>query len=132
MAVAPAFTATPKVWAKAVSATADGTPASHTPTGGTTTLVTGTANGYKIEEIAVVSKDTANDAGVISLWLHDGTTYFIYDDFKILGTDAATTAPGERYVRSYGILLVPTGWTLQISSSVASQLIDVIAIGGEY
>ena len=132
MAASASFSATPKTWAKAISATADGTPTSHTPTGGTVTVVTGASTGTKVEEIAVQGIDSAADAAVVTLWLHDGTTYFGFDQFKRLGTSATTTAPGERNVRSYGCLIVANGWTLQASCSVASQLIDVVAFGGDF
>jgi hypothetical protein len=131
MAASPAFAATPKVWAGNVSATADGTPTSRTPTGGTTTLVTGGSSGSKVEEVAVVGVDSALDASVVNIWLHNGSTYFLFDSFQMAGNDMSTTVQGERKPRQYQNLLVPNGWTLQCSCTVASQVIDVVCLGGD-
>ncbi len=127
----PVFTDTPKTWAKALSASADGTPATRAPTN-TVTLITGPADGAKVDLIVYQTYETALDPGVINLWLHDGSTHFLVDQVKILGTDGSTTAPGERAERSYPCLLVINGWTLQVSTTVASQVIDVTAFGGEF
>jgi hypothetical protein len=132
VATDPNFTYTPKVWGAQLSATADGTPASATPTGGVVTPVTGGASGSKVEEIALTTFETALDPGVVNVWLHDGSNYFLYDQFKLLGTDGSTTAPGERFNRQYPNLLIPNGWTLKVSSTVASQVGWVVCLGGDF
>lgn len=128
----PVFTDTPKVWPTQVSATADGTPTARAPTGGATTMITGTTDGVKVEKIVYQGIDPALDPCVVNLWLHDGSTYYLIDQVKFLGTDGTTTAPCERFERSYDMLLVPTGFTLRQSCTVASQLIDIVAFGGEF
>lgn len=125
------FASTPKLWVAQISATADGTPTSRTPTGGTTTLVTGGSSGSKVEEIVVQGIDSALDAAVVNLWVYNGSTYYLRDQFQMAGNDSTTTTSGEQKRRQYQNLLVPNTFSLVVTCTVASQVIDVTAFGGD-
>jgi hypothetical protein len=131
MSTSPQFTATPKAWVATVSSTADGTVASHTPTGGTTTLVTPGSSGSKVEEVICTGYGTSL-AGLINLWLYVSSTYYLFDQVKFLGVAGSTTLQGERQVRQYANLLLPSGTTLVVTSAVANQRVDVCAFGGDF
>lgn len=129
MASAPAFAATPKIWSAAVST-------ANTNRDGTGTIATiGTAgsSGTKIERI--VFKATADPAdSVVILWLHDGSSYWMFDEVD-LGDPAAgsTTVTAYREERVYGDLVLPSGWSLraQITVSLTTGAIHVSAFGAD-
>jgi hypothetical protein len=115
MASAPAFASTPKIWAAAVS-TAN---TNRDGTGTIATIGTAGASGTKIERIVV--KATADPAdGVVILWLHDGTNFWMLDEVDT-GDPAAgsTTVAAYREERVYGDLVLPSGWSLRAQNTVA-------------
>lgn len=131
MSAAASFSSTINVKGATISATADGTFASATPTGGTSTLQTGGASGTQVYTMVFQGYGTSL-AGIINVWLYDGTNYYLIDQVKFLGVAGSTTANSERFVRSYESLLIPaTTWSLRVSSAVASQKVVVTAFGGD-
>ena len=131
MSASAAFSSTINVKGVSISATADGTFASATPTGGVGNLQTGGASGTQIYTMVFQGYGTSL-AGIINIWLYDGSTYYLVDQVKFLGLAGSTTASSERFVRSYESLLIPaTTWSLRVSSAVASQKVVVTAFGGD-
>jgi hypothetical protein len=51
---------------------------------------------------------------------------------KFHGVAGSTTLQGERQVRQYANLLLPSGTTLVVTSAVANQRVDVCAFGGDF
>jgi hypothetical protein len=132
MATSPAFASTPKFGSAAVSATADNSWTSFT---NSVSLLTSGASGSKVEEV-VFQGIGVTLAGVVNLVLYDGTNYSLIDQVKFLGVTGSTTAPAERFVRTYSNLLIPatggTTYTLRASSMVASQLVRVTAFYADF
>jgi diphthamide biosynthesis methyltransferase len=127
MATSPQYAATPNVGANPVSATAD---TSYTAPTHAVTIITAGANGTKVEEIDFVGIGTTV-AGVIQLYLYDGTTYHaFYSQVVTVVTPSTTQAPffAQAYFTN---LELKTGWTLVATSFVASQLINVIGFAGD-
>lgn len=127
---APIFGLTPVIWKNTVST-------ANTARDGTGTIATiGSAgtNGTRIDEVMV--KATGDPAAsVVTVFLHDGSTYFLFDEFN-LGDPAAasTTVAGYRETRGYRNLVLPTGWSLRAAITVAltSGVINVFAFGADY
>jgi hypothetical protein len=101
-------------------------------TGTIATIVTGVAAGTRINR--VVLKATGDPAdSVVTLFLHDGTNYFLFDEFD-LGNPAAgsTTVPAYREERVYSDLVLPSAsWSLRAAITVAltAGVINVFALG---
>ena len=129
MAAAPAFAATPRIGATTVS-TAN---TARDGTGTIATILTAGSNGTQIREVVV--KATGNPAdSVVTLFLHDGTNFFLFDEID-LGDPAAAdnTTPGWRYSVQYANLVIPTGWSLRAAITVAltAGVINAIALAGD-
>ena len=130
MSTSPAFAATPRVGAVSV-VTAN---TNRDGTGTIATCFTAGASGSKVEEI--VFKATGDPAdSVLVVYLHDGGTYYIFDEVD-LGNPAAasTTVSGWRDRRVYENLVLPVGWSLRgsITVSLTSGSIMMIALGGDF
>ena len=130
MAADPAFIATPKIGAVTVSTANTG----RDGTGTIPTVFTAGGSGSKINE--VVLKATGDPAdSVVTLFLHDGSTHFLFDEVD-LGDPAAasTTVTGYRLSRAYDNLVLPSGWSLRAAITVAltAGVINVVALGGDF
>jgi hypothetical protein len=131
MASAPVFAATPVCWSGLVPATAD---TSMTAPSNVTTLGTAGASGTKIEEIVCQGVGTTV-AGVVNIFLYDGSTYHLYDFFIVPAYTASTTVGAWRASRQYQNLILPSNsWSLRCTVTVAGDqsLVKVTAIGGSY
>jgi len=131
MATAPAFASTPVAWSGLVPATLD---ASLTAPTNVTTLGTSTAGGTKIDEITCQGVGTTV-AGVVNIFLHDGSTYHLYDQFLVPAVTSSTTAKAWQSRRLYANLVLPNGsWSLRATVTVAGDvsLVKVTAVGGQF
>lgn len=104
----------------------------------TSTVVTAGANGTKIEEIVVHATATVLTAttvpGLVYIFLHDGTTYHLFDALPITAVTASTTAAPFRVSRTYTNLWIKTAWSVRASQSVAgnASLLKIEMFGGDY
>jgi hypothetical protein len=130
MSATPSFAATPRTAVAAVSA-------ANTNRDGTGTIVDilpAGASGSRIEEIVVETTGDPADS-ILTLFLHNGTSYFLFDEID-LGNPAAasTTVPGFRASRQYANLVIPTGWKLAAAITVAltAGVMNVFAFGADF
>lgn len=130
MATTPAFTATPRIGVASVST-------ANTARDGTGTIVsvlTAGANGTRISSITIKATNDPADC-MLLLFLHDGSNFWVFDEID-LGNPAAATTTSEAYRvnTTYSDLILPTGWSLQASVTVAptAGVINVFAHGGDY
>ena len=126
----PVFVATPKIWAVTVST-------ANTNRDGTGTIATvgsAGANGSRVNWIKI--KATADPAdGIVNLFLHDGSTYFLFDAVDT-GDPAAASATVDSYSNgpvAYDDLVLPTSWSLRAANTVAltAGVFNVIAGAGD-
>jgi hypothetical protein len=100
---------------------------------GTACLTAGT-NGTKIEEITVKSETQPADS-VVTIWIDNTTTAFIFDEFDI-GAPAAgsTTVAAYRETRYYRNLVLPNGWILRATVTVTptTGAVLVFALGSDF
>jgi hypothetical protein len=134
MATDPQFAST----VKAGAAIPAGAETSLTvPTLSSVVVTAGTA-GSKIEEITVEAVTTSlaptTVAGLVYLFLFDGTTYHLYDTIPVTAVTASATVPPFRATRSYPNLLLPPNWSLRASQSIAgnANILKVTALGGDF
>lgn len=102
-------------------------------------VVTAGASGTKIEEVVVEASLTTliatTVAGMVYLFLYDGTTYYLYDTVLVTAITAnATSGAPFRLARQYPNLVLKTGWSLRASQSIAgnASILNVIAFGGDF
>ena len=126
----PVFTLTPRIGGANVSATQD---SSYTAPTHTVTVLTGGTNGTRIDEIDCVGLGTTV-AGVIQLYLYDvsNTTYHPIDTFLVTVVTPSTTVAPFLQKLYFQSLILPTNWNLVATSFAASQLIQVLAYGGDF
>jgi hypothetical protein len=103
----------------------------------TSVIVTAGANGTKIEEIVVHATTTSlaatTSAGNVYVFLHDGSTYHLYDTIPVTAVTGSSTVAPFRASRTYTNLLMETGWSLRCSQAGNStSILKVSAYGGDY
>lgn len=135
MAADPSFASVANVGA-AIPGTAE---TSLTAPAQAATVFTAGSSGSKIEEIVIHAVTTsltpATVAGLVYLFVHDGTTANLFDTIPVTAVTAnATTTPPFRTSRTYSNLILEAGWTLRASNSIAgnANILKVTVIGGDY
>ena len=128
MASVPKFASAPRMGIVAVS-TAN---TARDGTGTLLTVITGTAAGVVVPRIAVVATGDPADS-IVTLFISDGTTTWLFDEFDIGNPVAAsTTVPGYKESRRYpDLMLNNASWLIKAGITVAptSGVVNVIAHG---
>lgn len=129
MATAPAFAATINNGSAIAHATAD---TSLTAPTNIATPFTAGASGSQVNEIVVEGLGTTS-AGVCNIFLYDGTTYNLFDQFVVTAVTSSTTAAAFRLSKSYANLFLKTGWSVRFTNTVAGNqsLLKVSVFGGD-
>lgn len=131
MATAPSYAATPHNMCGLVPATAD---TSWTAPAHVTTLGTGGTFGTKITEIDVTPVGTTV-AGVVNIFLYDGSAYHLVTSVTIAAATLSATAAPVTQVFTYDNLTLPSSsWTLVCSNTESSNvsLVTVNAFGADF
>jgi hypothetical protein len=130
MAGIPTYPSTPRAAVAAVSA-------ANTNRDGTGTIVdilTGVAAGTRIDEIVVQATSDPADS-VLTIFLHNGTSYFLFDEIDLDNPSAASaTVTGYRARRVYDNLVLPSSsWKLAaaITATLTAGVMNVYAFGGD-
>lgn len=104
----------------------------------TSVIVTSGASGTKIEEVVVEASSTGltatTVAGLVYVFLYDGSTYHLFDTIPVTAVVAAAAGPGPfRVSRTYTNLWMKSGWSLRASQSIVgnASLLKFIAFGGD-
>lgn len=133
MSTSAQYASTPKVGA-ALLTTADTSLTAPTTVG---TVVTAGASGTRIDYIDI--QGVANtSAGLVNLFIYDGSTYHLWQQVPVIAVTSSTTAPAFSAVLSSNgnanvlPLTLPTGYSLRATTSVAQTGIKVIAYGGDF
>jgi len=91
------------------------------------------ASGAKIEEVRVIGVGTTA-AGVLNLFLYDGSTYHLVDQVAITAVTSSTTANAFFMSLRYDNLFIPNGWSMRFTNTVSGNqsLLKVIALGANF
>jgi hypothetical protein len=116
MAADPSFASTPRLEVNDVST-------ANTNRDGTGTIETiltaGSSGGTLVTQITVQSTGDPAD-GIVTIFLHDGTTAWLFDEIDHDNPAAAsTTVAGYRTTRTYTNLVLPSGWSVRAACTVA-------------
>lgn len=127
MAATPSYAATPVIWSGLVPGTAD---TSWTNPSNQTTIGSAGANGTKIAQVDVLPVGTVV-AGLVNVFLYDGTTYHLLESVAITAATLSTTAGPVKQTYYYDNLVLPNGWSLRITNTVSGNvsLVEVSAFG---
>lgn len=127
----PVFAQTPKLFvATLTSPTAVTSRANITGTTGLTKLTDLQTNGLRVDSIQVVSKGTSS-AGIVFVWLYDGTTSYLWDQIDISAVTGSTTLDSIAVSKTYTSKNLTSTQQLYVSISV-TQDVNVFLDGGAY
>lgn len=126
MSTTPQYAASPKTGIVAIS-TAN---ANRDGTGTLGTVFTAAANGSRIDRIIVTATGTTT-AGTVRLYIHNGTTAYLYDEVSVDAITPSGTVSAFRYDNTNVNITIPTGYSLRASTANA-ETFNVIAMGGDY
>jgi hypothetical protein len=130
----PIFPRQPVVgFASLVSPTALTSRATITGTTGLTEIVfadTTYDDGRQVDRIEIIAKETTV-AGLVWIWVYDGTKSYLFDEFKVDAVTPGNTALGWRTSKDYTTLILPPGHKLYCSVTV-DQDFNVFAWAGDY
>jgi predicted ThiF/HesA family dinucleotide-utilizing enzyme len=126
MAADPAFANVPRAAVGTLSAAN----ANRDGTGTIVTVFTAGASGSKIEEVSIVPAGTTT-AGMVRLYLHDGTTAHLLSETAIAARTPSATVPVTVTTITYENLVLPSGWSLRASTHAAESF-KVCAFGGDF
>lgn len=127
MASTPSFVATPVIGLGTLSAAN----ANRDGTGTIVTILTAGSSGTRIHKI-VIKATVTTTAGMIRLFLHDGTNYFLWKEISVSAiTPSATVQAFESITQLFGedALTIPSGYSLRMSTEKA-ETFKVSAEGG--
>lgn len=126
MAAAPTFAVTPRI-ASVNIASAN---ANRDGTGTIATLITGASTGTQIREIAVQARVTTT-AGMVRVFLHDGSTFYLFDEISIAAATVSASVKATRVSTTYANLVLPSAsWSIRVSTHNAESF-DVTAMGAD-
>ena len=100
----------------------------------------GAGNGVRIDKIQVQgsssSETAATTAGLVTIWMNDGTNAWVIDEIQMTGVTPSATTPSENKYHTYTNLVLPATYSLYVSTSVtttaSTNAISVQAFGGTY
>lgn len=127
MATSPAFAVTPRIGAVLIS-TAETNFITISNYG---ELLTGAASGTRVSEVVCKAGGTSA-AGIVRLYIHDGTANWFVDEFTIsAAAGAGNTAQTTRVSNTYNNMILPgSGHKLRVTTTIA-QPIHVTAYGAD-
>jgi hypothetical protein len=126
MAASPVFAVTPRIGSVSI-ATAE---ASYTAPTNVGTLITGVSTGTRISEI-IVKCATTSTAGLIRIFLYDGSNYWFFDEVTVAAATGSATVQQTRVSTTYNNLILPSNtWSIRVTTSV-SQTVHVTALGAD-
>lgn len=126
MATTPSFASTPRVSIGQVT-TAD---TSRTAPTNVATVFTAGSSGSRIDSVSIVATATTT-AGVVRLWLFDGTNYRLFQEVLVTAITPSTSIATFRSDLSFNTLLLPNGWSLRATTN-NTETFNVIAFGGDF
>jgi hypothetical protein len=133
MSATAQYASTPK-FGSATLTTADTSLTAPTTVG---TILTAGASGTRIDYIDIQGVATTV-AGLINLFVFDGTNYILWQQVPVQVVTSSTTVPAfAAYLSSNSNsnimpLTLPTGYSLRAATSVAQTGVRVTAYGGDF
>lgn len=102
--------------------------ANITGTTGLTALAAAGDFGTRLDRIHIQAKETTV-AGIIFIWIYNGTTSYLFDEITVTAVTASTTAVAFQTYKDYTTVLLPYQSDLYVSSTI-DQDFNIFAFGG--
>lgn len=100
-------------------------------TGTIATLYTAPANGARIDDLMLKARGTTT-AGMIRLFIHDGTNYHLWKEVPVTAITPSATLPSFEYPLYELGLILQSGWGLRVSTEKAESFDVTITRGGTF
>ena len=126
MASYPVFAITPRLTTSTVSVANT----NRDGTGTLVSLITGATNGTRINEI-VVQATTTTVAGMIRIYLYDGSTYRLWDEVSIAAATVSASVKGIRVATTYNNLILPSASWQLFASTHNGEAFTVTTMGAD-
>lgn len=127
----PVFALTPVIGvATLTTPTAVTSRANITGTTNLTLIDTAGTNGTRVSQIYIRAKGNTVAASVF-IWIYNGTTSFLFDEFIVTAVTASNTAEAFNTTRYYDNLVLPSGFSLYASTTI-QQDYNVYSFGGDF
>ena len=127
MAITAQFVATPKVGVVTIS-TAN---TSRDGSGTIGTVFSAGSSGSRIERVQVKAQGTTT-AGMVRLFVHNGTTAYLLTEIQVVPVTPSGTVPAYEATFVFdGGLVIPAGYSLRASTNNAESF-HVVALGGDF
>jgi hypothetical protein len=101
------------------------------------TVLTAGSSGTRIDFIEVMGVATTV-SGIVNLFIYDGTTYHLWQQIPIIPVTVSTTATSFTSTISTNNtpnnlpMIIPTGYSLRATTTIAQTGVKVIAYGGNF
>lgn len=100
-------------------------------TGTLATVFTAGASGSRIDDICIQSTGTVT-AGVVRLFIHDGTNARLWQEILVAATTPSTTVQAWGYTLINQALVLPTGYSLRASTNNAETFNLIVLRAGDF
>jgi hypothetical protein len=128
MSATPNYAAAPRASSFLVSTANSG----RDGTGTLATVFTAGASGSRIDFLIIQSIAAATTAGMIRLFIHNGTAAFLFKEVPVpVNTASASVEAFNTVVTFDGGLTIPSGFSLRASTQVAESF-HLTAFGGDF
>jgi hypothetical protein len=127
MATAAQYAATPRA-ALGQVVTAN---AARDGTGTIATIFTAGASGSRIDDIKIQALATTT-AGVVRLFLHDGTNARLWHEVMVTATTPSTSVQAFNATLYNQALILPNGWSLRASTNNAEGFNILVTRAGDF
>lgn len=126
--------ATSAQYASTVRAAAAQVSVANTARNGTGTIVTvftAGANGSRIDDISIDATGTVT-AGVVRLFINDGTTSYLFQEILVTATTPSTTVAVWNTTLLNQAIIIPSGWSLRASTNNAETFNIIVTRAGDF
>ena len=101
-------------------------------TGTIVTVFTGGSSGSRIDDISIVATGTTT-AGVVRLFLNDGTTSYLWQEILVSAiTPSTTVAVWSSTLLNQALLLASSSWSLRASTNNSETFNILVTRAGDF
>jgi hypothetical protein len=100
-------------------------------TGTIATVFTAGSSGSRVDDIKIQAL-AATTAGVVRLFLHDGTNARLWQEVMVTAVTPSTTVEAWSFTLLNQALILPNGWSLRASTNNAEGFNVIVTRAGDF
>ena len=100
-------------------------------TGTLATILTAGSSGSRVDDIKIQATGTTT-AGVVRLFLHDGTNARLFAEILVTAVTPSTTVEAFSAVLLNQAIILPNGWSLRASTNNAETFNVIVNRAGDF